>query len=62
MSDNDTRGGIGIAPLMFLIFMTLKLCHVIDWSWWWVTCPIWSVVALLIFLEIMKEIAYRFKK
>ena len=40
-----------ILPLMFLIFMTLKLCGVIAWSWWLVTAPLWAgvlVVALLI--------------
>ena len=26
---------------VFLIFLTLKLCGVIDWSWWWVTAPLW---------------------
>ena len=33
---------------MFLIFLTLKLTHVIDWSWWWVTCPFWAPLALVI--------------
>jgi hypothetical protein len=26
---------------VFLIFLTLKLCGVIDWSWWWITAPLW---------------------
>jgi hypothetical protein len=24
-----------------LTFIILKLCHYIDWSWWWVTAPLW---------------------
>lgn len=32
---------VGIAPVLFLIFMTLKLCGVITWSWWIVTMPLW---------------------
>ncbi len=28
--------------------MTLKLCGVIDWSWWYVTMPFWGGVALLL--------------
>ena len=28
--------------------MTLKLCKVIDWSWWWVTAPFWGPIALLL--------------
>ncbi len=31
---------IPLYPLFF-IFLILKLCHVIDWSWWWVTSPLW---------------------
>jgi hypothetical protein len=23
----------------FLLFITLKLTHVIDWSWWWLLVP-----------------------
>lgn len=35
----------GIKPLMtgtFFIFLTLKLLGKIDWSWWWVTAPLWG--------------------
>lgn len=40
-----------IFPIMFLIFLTLKLCSVIDWSWWWVTAPLWGgfVIGVLFF-------------
>jgi hypothetical protein len=40
---------IGIGTLLFLIFLVLKLCHVIDWSWWWVTAPVWipGILALI---------------
>jgi len=31
---------------VFLVFLTLKLCGVIDWSWWWVTAPLWIPFAL----------------
>ena len=33
--------------VLFLILMTLKLTHVIDWSWLWVTAPLWIPFALL---------------
>jgi hypothetical protein len=48
MSDSNSSGGVGFFGLMFLIFMTLKLTNVIDWSWWWVTAPLWGGVALLL--------------
>ena len=33
-------GGIGLGTLLFAIFLTLKLCGVIDWSWWWIVLPL----------------------
>lgn len=27
--------------LLFLLFLGLKLTGYIDWSWWWVTAPLW---------------------
>ncbi len=36
----------GIFGFLFLIFLILKLTGVIDWSWWWVTAPLWIGFAL----------------
>lgn len=33
--------GIGFGGWLALIFITLKLCKVIAWSWWWVLAPLW---------------------
>lgn len=43
---------VGILGILGCIFVTLKLCNVIDWSWWLVTLPFWGgiVLGLLIFL------------
>ncbi len=55
---NTSSGGVGIFGLMFLIFMTLKLIGTIDWSWWWVTAPLWGpvafVVAIVIIVAVLK--------
>lgn len=32
---------------IFLLFLILKLTNVIDWSWLWVTAPLWLPVAVL---------------
>ena len=61
MSDttSKTNGGVNFLGLLFITFLVLKLTHVIDWSWWWVTAPLWGglailavigIIALLIFL------------
>jgi membrane protein YdbS with pleckstrin-like domain len=32
--------------LLFTVFLVLKLCDVIAWSWWWVSAPIWIPFAI----------------
>lgn len=44
-----TSNGIGLGTLLFLIFLTLKLAEigqVANWSWWWVTSPLWIPLLL----------------
>ena len=38
---------IGIPAILGIVFVILKLCGVIAWSWWWVTCPFWGGLALI---------------
>lgn len=48
MSDsNSSSGGVGVLGLLGVVFVTLKLTDVIDWSWWYVTMPFWGGVALV---------------
>lgn len=41
--------------LLGIVFVTLKLCGVINWSWWWVTAPFWggAAIGLLVLLCIV---------
>jgi hypothetical protein len=32
--------------VLFLIFLVLKLTHLITWSWLWVTAPLWGAFAV----------------
>ena len=43
-------GGIGFAGLLTIVFITLKLMGVIDWSWGWVLSPLWISAAIGIVL------------
>ena len=49
-------GGIGFLDALFLVFLVLKLTKVIDWSWWWITAPLWGQVALLIVILVVVTI------
>jgi len=48
MSDNNSSGGIGFCGLLAIVFIVLKLIGYITWSWWWVTCPLWISIAILL--------------
>lgn len=54
MSDNKTKSnGLGLGTVLFLIFLTLKLAEVgpvANWSWWWVTSPLWIPLALVLLI------------
>lgn len=38
--NSSVSGGIGFSGLLTIAFIVLKLCKVINWSWWWVVSPI----------------------
>jgi small Trp-rich protein len=59
---NKQQGGTSMFFVLFLIFLVLKLekiGSIADWSWWWVTSPLWIG---FIFYFIVFTIAYISKK
>lgn len=42
----EATSGIGFGGILFIVFLVLKLTNVIDWSWWWITSPIWIPLAI----------------
>lgn len=52
----DNTSGIGVLGLLGIIFITLKLCNIITWSWWWVTLPFWGGLALILIILIIISI------
>lgn len=61
----SASGGISVLGLLGVAFVVLKLCGVIDWSWWWVTLPFWGglaiVLAVLLVLGVIWLIALAFE-
>ena len=54
--DVKVNGGISMGGLLQVAFIVLKLCKVIDWSWWWVLAPTWGVFALLAVVAVINII------
>lgn len=50
------EGGISLGTILFIVFLVLKLTETIDWSWWWVTAPLWIPVALVVAVLIISGI------
>lgn len=57
MENNNTKvtakassSGIGFTGLLTIVFIVLKLCGVISWSWLWVLSPIWISLGLALIL------------
>lgn len=49
--------GTGFCGLLTIVFIVLKLTHVINWSWIWVLSPLWIEALLAILLVVIILIA-----
>jgi len=52
-SGSSAGGGIGFSGLLTIAFIVLKLCGVINWSWWWVLSPLWISFGLVLVILII---------
>ena len=53
MSKVIHRNGLGLCPVLFIVFLILKLTSTITWSWWWVTAPLWGPLFFCIGLYVI---------
>lgn len=55
-SGSTSGGGLGLSSVLLVVFIILKLCKVITWSWVWVLSPlwisfiIWGIILLIIII------------
>lgn len=42
-----------LGGIPFYILLTLKLTGVVQWSWWWITLPIWLPLVLFALLAVV---------
>lgn len=53
MSNNKNNSGYGLSFILFIVFLVLKLTNNIDWSWFWVTSPLWIPIALVLSIAVI---------
>ena len=46
-SDNSASG-VGFTGFLQLMFILLKLCGIIDWTWLWVLSPTWMCILFIV--------------
>jgi phosphoglycerol transferase MdoB-like AlkP superfamily enzyme len=60
--NTTVSGGVGVCGLLGVAFIVLKLCKVINWSWWWVTGPFWIPIGISVLLIVLVGILAAFTK
>ena len=50
-NSSSSSSGIGFTGLLTVVFITLKLTGVIDWSWWWVLSPM--LIGIFLFVAVL---------
>lgn len=53
---------MSVLSILGLIFITLKLCNVITWSWIWVLCPFWIGFAIVLLIFLVTGSVYFFER
>lgn len=53
---------IGFCSALFLVLLVLKLTHTIDWSWWWISAPLWGDFILSVIAGVINTQAEAAKK
>lgn len=41
-----------LGGIPFYILLTLKLTGVVQWSWWWITLPVWLPMFFVVFAAV----------
>lgn len=44
----SSDSGITVSTVLTIVFVVLKLTHVIDWRWVWVLSPLWIPLVVLL--------------
>lgn len=48
MKNEINDSGYSLPSILLVVFIVLKLCHVINWSWLWVLSPVWIMAIICV--------------
>lgn len=51
--ENNNVVGLRFLDVLAIVFIVLKLCGVITWSWIWVLAPLWGQIAIILLIVIV---------
>lgn len=57
MKNNDSS--LSLSGILLVVFIILKLCKVINWSWLWVLSPLWISISLYFIVYFVIYLIYK---
>ena len=57
MENNNYSSVLGTCRILLIVFTILKLTDNIDWSWWWVTSPLWIPLVIVTLMTLLFELS-----
>ena len=45
-----------IFAAVFVVLLILKVAHVVNWSWLWITLPLWGILLIFVVTSIINFI------
>jgi len=55
-TSSSSSSGIGFVGLLTIVFITLKLLEIIDWSWFWILSPIIFRICLVFLVVVVTTV------
>lgn len=62
MNNAGTATAVTIPEVVAIVFVVLKLCGVIAWSWWWVLSPVWICWGITLVTILILVILYGIRR
>lgn len=57
MKNDDSS--LSLSGILLVVFIILKLCKVINWSWLWVLSPLWISISLYFIVYFVIYLIYK---